>query len=234
MLNKPTDAAAPVIGRSGWDVLVQYKFSFLALAAITFYFFMDVMFPEKLADWMDSLYSFIDSVKPYILPGLFGAIAGRFVYKNYVYQPIILSVPDATQGDAEYKLSYTYFNRLIKKNGCCNPIATKTGRIKYVCRSYDPEEHTIDFGWIHSASVAPDQVFASRESYNALLEDYADKSRRVVQLENMPMLEGTKIGLSVVRKNNEIMSGVLGISDPVVTVDPDKALQELEDGVKDE
>ena len=48
------------------------------------------------------------------------------------------------------------------------------------------------------------------------------------------MLEGTKIGLSVVRKNNEIMSTVLGISDPVVTVDPDKALQELEDGVKDE
>ena len=234
MQNKSTDL--PAVGKTGWDVLVQYKFSFLALAAITFYFFMDIAFPEKLADWMDALYNIIDTAKPYILPGLFGAVAGRFVYQNYVYHPIILSVSSADQGDAEYWVSYTYFNKLKKINGCCNPIQTKSGRIKYVCKSYDPETKTIDFGWIHGQSVSPDYVCACKESYNALLEDYSNKSRRVVQLESIPMIEGTKIGLSVVRQNLKILGSVLGIpeEDAEVTVDPDKALQNLEDGVDDE
>lgn len=224
----------PIIGRSGWDVLVQYKYYIMALVAISFYFFVDIVFPEKLSEWADELDYILEQIKPYVLPLLFGAIAGRFVYKKYIFNPIVLSVSNAQEGDAEYLISSTYFNRITKINGFCNPIPTKTGRIKYVCKSYDPKEKIIDFGWIHSSSVSPDEVFTRRESYNAVLDEVHDLSTRVIQLSDLPMVEGLKVGKAAVDKNLEIIGNLLGISDPKITVDPDKALHDIEKGVKDE
>ncbi|WP_400259965.1 hypothetical protein [Candidatus Methanomassiliicoccus intestinalis] len=229
--NKSTDA---VMGRSGWDVLVQYKYYIMALVAISFYFFVDLAFPGKLAEWADELDHMLELIKPYVVPLLFGAIAGRFVYKRYIFNPIILSVSNAQEGDAEYRISSTYFNRITKINGFCNPIPTATGRIKYNCVRYDPKEKIIDFGWIHSQSVSPAEVFARRESYNAVLSENHNLATRVIQLSDLPMVEGLKVGKAAVDKNLEIVGTLLGISNTKTTVDPDKALDELEEGVRDD
>lgn len=230
--NSSTDA--PLTGRSGWDVLVQYKFYIMALVAISFYFFVDLVFPGKLSEWADGLNYILEQIKPYVVPMLFGAIAGRFVYKKYIFNPIILSVSNAQEGDAEYRISSTYFNRITKTNGFCNPIPTATGRIKYDCVRYDPKEKIIDFGWIHSQSVSPAEVFTRRESYNAVLNENHDLATRVIQLSDLPMVEGLKVGKAAVDKNLEIIGSLLGISDTKTTVDPDRALRDIEEGVKDE
>lgn len=220
-------------GRTGWDVLVQYKFYFLALAAAVGFIVIDIVCPERVAEAFDYIDSWIEENKVFFIPFIAGAVLSRIIYKRYIFAPIFVHVENAEEGVSGWRFSRTYFDSLKKINGACNPIATKRGNSFFYAVSFNSDSREIDLGYIHSKDISPGEVFARRESYRLFLTSLHDALVRSVQLSDAPMVEGLRVAKGTVDSNLKIISNILGIEDERIELDPDKTLQELEKGVPD-
>lgn len=216
------------VGKTGWDVLVQYKLYFAALAAAIFYLIMSLLFPERLSEWVASINFAFEEYKVYLVPFIVGAIAARFVYKKYIMYPIFVCVENPEKGNSGWKFSRTYFDRITKKNGYCNPLPTAQGYTMFYALDYDSKEGVIDFGYIHSREISPGELFARRSSYKTFLESLHDSLVRVVQLTDAPMIEGLKVAKGSVETNLKTVCSILGINsqDSIVTYDPERAAED--------
>ena len=68
-------------GRTGWDVLVQYKFYFLALAAAVTFVILDILYPDLVSQYIDNINSLIEENKVYFIPFIVGAVLSRIIYR---------------------------------------------------------------------------------------------------------------------------------------------------------
>lgn len=221
-------------GRTGWDVLVQYKFYFLALAAAVTFVILDILYPDLVSQYIDNINSLIEENKVYFIPFIVGAVLSRIIYKRYIFSPIFVHVENSEEGVSGWRFSRYYFDSLKKINGACNPIATKRGGSFFYAISFNPDNREIDLGYIHSRDISPGEVFARRESYKSFVTSLHDALVRSVQLSDAPMIEGLKVAKGTVDSNLKIISNILGIKEEKVELDPDKILHDLKEGAKDE
>ena len=216
------------VGKTGWDVLVQYKLYFAALAAAILFILIDIFYPERVSAFFDNADAWFEANKVYFIPFLTGAILARFIYKRYIFAPVFVHVEDCSEGVSGWRFSRTYFDYITKQNGYCNPIPTKKGGSFFYAVHFDSENKVLDFGYIHSREVSPGELFARRESYTKFLTSLHDANLRSVQLSDAKFVEGVEVSRSIINSNLEIMSRVLNIKEEKVELDPDQALNNID------
>lgn len=229
----PIESIKPeTVGKTGWDVLVQYKLYFAALAAAILFILLEIIFPDRVAAFFDSAGSWFEANKVYFIPFLTGAILSRFIYKRYIFAPVFVHVEDCSGGVSGWRFSRTYFDHITKKNGYCNPIPTKKGGSFFYATHFDSENKILDFGYIHSKEVSPGELFARRESYSKFLISLHDANLRSVQLSDAPFVEGVEVSRSIINSNLETLSNILNIKKEKIELNPDVATGKVKDVVE--